>query len=129
MARSFRPDSRGDQEGQLLRVAQGHPGARVVEFSSPAGRCAVGSWPGVRLKRSRGRRHLPAEAAQRNELTRLVLDTALALLSERHRAVIHLRIWEQLSFAQEIGALAGHYRRRRARMLYGRAARRACAIG
>ena len=47
----------------------------------------------------------PSKAAQKND-SREVLDAALALLSERHRTVIHLRIWDQFSFAQ-IGAQAG----------------------
>ena len=41
----------------------------------------------------------PSKAAQRND-SRSDLDTALAVLSERHRAVIHLRIWDQLSFCK-----------------------------
>jgi RNA polymerase sigma-70 factor, ECF subfamily len=60
----------------------------------------------------------PSKAAQKND-SRAVLDTALAVLSERHRAVIHLRIWEQLSFAR-IGARLA-ISEDAARMLYGRA--------
>lgn len=47
------------------------------------------------------------------------LDAALANLTERHRVVIQLRIWEQWSFAQ-IGVRLG-VSEDAARMLYGRA--------
>ena len=60
----------------------------------------------------------PSKAAQRND-SREVLDAALAVLSERHRTVIHLRIWDQLSFAQ-IGARVG-LSEDAARMRFGRA--------
>jgi RNA polymerase sigma-70 factor, ECF subfamily len=60
----------------------------------------------------------PSQAAQRSASVE-VLDAALALLSQRHRAVIHLRIWDQMPFAQ-IGTSLG-ISEDAARMLYGRA--------
>jgi RNA polymerase sigma-70 factor (ECF subfamily) len=60
----------------------------------------------------------PSEAAQRNA-AREALDAALCSLSERHREVIRLRIWEQLSFA-DIGARL-ESSEDAVRMLYGRA--------
>jgi RNA polymerase sigma-70 factor (ECF subfamily) len=60
----------------------------------------------------------PSKAAQKND-SRAVLDAALAVLSERHRAVIYLRVWDQLSFAQ-IGEML-LISEDAARMLYGRA--------
>jgi RNA polymerase sigma-70 factor (ECF subfamily) len=41
----------------------------------------------------------PSQAAQRNA-SRETVDAALGGLPERYRAVIHLRIWDQCSFAQ-----------------------------
>jgi RNA polymerase sigma-70 factor (ECF subfamily) len=41
----------------------------------------------------------PSQAAQKNA-SREALGSALGGLSERHRMVIHLRIWDQCSFAQ-----------------------------
>jgi RNA polymerase sigma factor (sigma-70 family) len=60
----------------------------------------------------------PSQAAQRSA-SREALDTALAGLTERHRSVIRLRIWDQLSFAQ-IGAGLG-ISEDAARMRFGRA--------
>jgi RNA polymerase sigma-70 factor (ECF subfamily) len=60
----------------------------------------------------------PSQAAQRNA-AREALDAALGSLSERHRDIIRLRIWEQLSFA-EIGTRL-ESSEDAARMLYGRA--------
>jgi len=60
----------------------------------------------------------PSQAAQ-NNASREGLDAALGGLSERHRTVIHLRIWDQMSFAQ-IGTKLD-VSEDAARMLYGRA--------
>ena len=60
----------------------------------------------------------PSQAAQKNA-SREALDAALGGLSERHRTVIHLRIWDQCSFA-EIGTRLG-VSEDAARMLFGRA--------
>jgi RNA polymerase sigma-70 factor (ECF subfamily) len=60
----------------------------------------------------------PSHAAQRN-LSREALDAALGVLSERHRVVIRLRIWDQMPFT-EVGARLG-ISEDAARMLYGRA--------
>ncbi len=60
----------------------------------------------------------PSQAAQKIA-AREALDRALSRISERHRAVIRLRIWDQLSFAQ-IGAKLD-VSEDAARMLYGRA--------
>jgi RNA polymerase sigma-70 factor, ECF subfamily len=60
----------------------------------------------------------PSQAAQKNA-AREALDVALGGLPERHRAVIHLRIWEQCSFAQ-IGTSLG-LSEDAARMLFSRA--------
>jgi RNA polymerase sigma-70 factor, ECF subfamily len=60
----------------------------------------------------------PSKMAERNA-SRAALDRALVGLSERHRTVISLRIWEQLSFA-EIGTKLT-ISEDAARMLYGRA--------
>jgi len=54
-----------------------------------------------------------------NNASREGLDAALGGLSERHRTVIHLRIWDQMSFAQ-IGTKLD-VSEDAARMLYGRA--------
>jgi len=51
--------------------------------------------------------------------SRQALDAALDGLPERHREAIHLRLWEQLSFAQ-VGARLG-VSADGARLLYGRA--------
>jgi RNA polymerase sigma-70 factor (ECF subfamily) len=60
----------------------------------------------------------PSQAAARKD-SHEALDTALGSLSQRHRTVIHLRIWDQWSFA-EIGARL-EISEDAARMLYGRA--------
>jgi RNA polymerase sigma-70 factor (ECF subfamily) len=60
----------------------------------------------------------PSQAAQKNA-AREALDAALGRLSERHRTVIRLRIWDQLSFAEIGGKLDAS--EDAARMLYGRA--------
>jgi RNA polymerase sigma-70 factor (ECF subfamily) len=60
----------------------------------------------------------PSVAADRNA-SRAALDAALARLIERHRQIIHLRVWDQLAFA-EIGIRLG-VSEDAARMLYGRA--------
>jgi RNA polymerase sigma-70 factor (ECF subfamily) len=60
----------------------------------------------------------PSQAAGKNA-AREALDEALGGLSERHRMVIRLRIWDQLSFA-EIGVKLDASEDA-ARMLYGRA--------
>jgi RNA polymerase sigma-70 factor (ECF subfamily) len=60
----------------------------------------------------------PSQAAAQSD-SHAALDAALGVLSERHRAVIHLRIWDRLSFP-EIGAKLG-VSEDAARMLYGRA--------
>jgi RNA polymerase sigma-70 factor (ECF subfamily) len=60
----------------------------------------------------------PSQAAQRNA-SREALGAALGGLSERHRTVIHLRIWDQYSFAQ-IGTRLG-ISEDAARMLFARA--------
>ena len=60
----------------------------------------------------------PSQAAQK-DASREAVDAALSGLSERHRTVIHLRIWDQLSFAQ-IGTKLD-VSEDAARMLYGRA--------
>lgn len=57
--------------------------------------------------------------AERNKVAREALDAALGQLSPRHRDVIHLRIWDQCSFAQ-IGGRLG-ISEDAARMLFGRA--------
>jgi RNA polymerase sigma factor (sigma-70 family) len=60
----------------------------------------------------------PSQAAQKNA-SHQALDAALGQLSERHRMVVHLRVWDRSSFA-EIGAHLG-ISEDAARMLYGRA--------
>jgi RNA polymerase sigma-70 factor (ECF subfamily) len=60
----------------------------------------------------------PSQAAQQKSAGE-ALDAALEALSERHRAVIHLRLWDRMSFG-EIGARMG-LSEDAARMLYGRA--------
>ncbi len=60
----------------------------------------------------------PSQAAERNAALE-ALDAALRGLSERHREVIRLRVWEQLSF-EEIGTRL-ETTQDAARMLYGRA--------
>ena len=60
----------------------------------------------------------PSKAAARND-SHAALDAALGSLSERHRSIIHLRIWDQLSFG-EIGTKL-NISEDAARMLYGRA--------
>jgi RNA polymerase sigma factor (sigma-70 family) len=60
----------------------------------------------------------PSQAAQRKAAGK-ALDAALAELSERHRTVIHLRLWDRLSFG-EIGERMD-LTEDAARMLYGRA--------
>jgi RNA polymerase sigma-70 factor (ECF subfamily) len=60
----------------------------------------------------------PSSAAQRNA-SRTALDAALRRLTERHRTIIRLRIWDQLTFA-EIGERL-RVSEDAARMLYGRA--------
>ncbi len=63
----------------------------------------------------------PSQAAQKNA-SRQALDAALGQLSERHRTVVHLRVWDQLAFT-EIGDHLG-ISEDAARMLYGRAVAR-----
>jgi len=60
----------------------------------------------------------PSQAAQRNA-SHEALDAALGRLSERHRAVVHLRVWDRLAFS-EIGDHLS-ISEDAARMLYGRA--------
>src|SRR5262249_48940005 len=60
----------------------------------------------------------PSRAAQ-DKASREALDAAMANLPDRHRTVIHLRIWERLTFA-EIGRRMD-LSEDAARMLYGRA--------
>ncbi len=60
----------------------------------------------------------PRVAAQKHAAHH-ALDAALGGLPERHREAIHLRLWEQLSFAQ-VGARLG-VSADAARLLYGRA--------
>jgi len=60
----------------------------------------------------------PSEAAHKHA-SREAVDAALSGLSERHRTVIHQRIWDQMSFA-EIGTKLD-VSEDAARMLYGRA--------
>jgi RNA polymerase sigma-70 factor, ECF subfamily len=60
----------------------------------------------------------PSQAAQKHA-AREALDAALLRMSERHRTVIHLRIWDQMSFVQ-IGTKLD-LSEDAARMLYGRA--------
>jgi RNA polymerase sigma-70 factor (ECF subfamily) len=60
----------------------------------------------------------PSQAAQRKSAGE-ALDAALTGLPERQRTVIHLRLWDRLSFG-EIGARLG-LTEDAARMLYGRA--------
>jgi RNA polymerase sigma-70 factor (ECF subfamily) len=60
----------------------------------------------------------PSQAAQA-EMSREALDAALGGLAERHRTVIHLRVWDRLSFA-EIGVRM-EVSEDAARMMYGRA--------
>jgi RNA polymerase sigma-70 factor, ECF subfamily len=60
----------------------------------------------------------PSQAAQQ-KAAHEALDAALGRLSQRHRSVIHLRIWEQSSFAQ-IGEKLD-VSEDAARMLFGRA--------
>ncbi len=60
----------------------------------------------------------PSQAAQKNA-SRQALDAAIGQLSERHRAVVRLRVWDQLAFT-EIGDHLG-ISEDAARMLYGRA--------
>jgi RNA polymerase sigma-70 factor, ECF subfamily len=60
----------------------------------------------------------PSKVAERNA-SKAALDLALDGLSERHRTIIHIRIWDQLSFA-EIG-MRLTVSEDAARMLYGRA--------
>lgn len=76
----------------------------------------LGSWPtaGGALASDSS----PSQAAQRKAAGD-ALDAALAGLSARHRAVIHLRLWDRLSFV-EIGARMD-LSEDAARMLYGRA--------
>jgi RNA polymerase sigma factor (sigma-70 family) len=81
--------------------------------------------PGVALMES-GRRledvadsaSSPSQAAHKND-SRKALEDALSGLSGRYRAVVHLRLWDQLSFAQ-IGARLS-ITEDAARMNYGRA--------
>jgi RNA polymerase sigma-70 factor, ECF subfamily len=60
----------------------------------------------------------PSQAAQRKSSGE-ALDAALQGLSQHHRAVIHLRLWDRLSFV-DIGARMD-LSEDAARMLYGRA--------
>jgi RNA polymerase sigma-70 factor, ECF subfamily len=60
----------------------------------------------------------PSQAAQKNS-SREELDKALAMLPERQRTVVHMRLWDQLSFAR-IGGRLG-ISEDASRMLYGRA--------
>jgi RNA polymerase sigma factor (sigma-70 family) len=74
--------------------------------------------PGSAVELVLGTTTSPSNAAQKND-SRAVLDAALAVLSERHRSVIHLRVWEQLSVAQ-IGARPA-ITEDAARIVFGRA--------
>lgn len=60
----------------------------------------------------------PSQAAQKNA-AREDLDRALSGLPDRQRMVVHLRLWDQLTFAT-IGERLG-LSEDAARMLYGRA--------
>ncbi len=60
----------------------------------------------------------PSHAARKNA-EHHALEAALGGLTERHRSVIRLRVWDRMSFAQ-IGAALG-VSEDGARMLYGRA--------
>ncbi len=60
----------------------------------------------------------PSVAATRNA-SRAAVDAALSGLTERHRTVIRLRIWDQLSFAEIATRMS--LSEDAARMLYGRA--------
>jgi RNA polymerase sigma-70 factor, ECF subfamily len=60
----------------------------------------------------------PSQAAQKKDAGE-ALDAAIEGLMDRHRAIIRMRIWEQLSFG-EIGERLG-VSEDGARMLYGRA--------
>jgi RNA polymerase sigma-70 factor (ECF subfamily) len=77
---------------------------------------AIGS--GGAVSAAPGTTTSPSQVAQKNA-AREALSAALGALSERHRLVIHLRIWEHLSFA-EIGVKL-ESSEDAARMLYGRA--------
>jgi RNA polymerase sigma-70 factor, ECF subfamily len=61
----------------------------------------------------------PPDVAAQQSAVRVALDAALLRLTERHRAIIHLRIWDQLTFS-EIGTRLC-VSEDAARMLYGRA--------
>jgi RNA polymerase sigma-70 factor, ECF subfamily len=73
---------------------------------------------GRQIEASLATKASPSQAAQKNA-SREELDEALGGLSERHRTVIHLRIWDQLSFAR-MGTILG-ISEDAARKLYGRA--------
>ncbi len=76
----------------------------------------VGSWRTERAPAAPN--PSPSQAAQHKSAGE-ALDAALSGLAERHRAVIHLRLWDRLSFV-EIGARMD-LTEDAARMLYGRA--------
>jgi RNA polymerase sigma-70 factor (ECF subfamily) len=80
------------------------------------GLAQFGSWRTARV--APASTSSPSQAAQRKSAGE-ALDAALEALSERHRAVIHLRLWDRLSFV-EIGARMD-LSEDAARMLYGRA--------
>jgi RNA polymerase sigma factor (sigma-70 family) len=107
---------RGQTPGQLRAwlsaiLVHGSLNARRRPRAIPIGSgSAVGAASGTRTS--------PSQAAQKNA-AREALDVALGGLSERHRLVIHLRIWEHLSFA-EIGVKL-ETSEDAARMIYGRA--------
>ena len=63
--------------------------------------CEARIGPGDLAGRVPGTTTSPSQAAQRND-SHEALGAALGELSERYRTVIHLRIWDQCSFA-EIG--------------------------
>ena len=68
--------------------------------------------------RARSEPPSPSQAAQK-KAAHEALEAALEGLSQRHRSVIHLRIWDQYSFAQ-VGEKLG-VSEDAARMLFGRA--------
>ncbi len=73
---------------------------------------------GGRTEEIAGTTTSPSVAAGRNA-SRAAVDAALDGLTERHRTVIRLRIWDQLSFAEIATRLS--LSEDAARMLYGRA--------
>ena len=106
----------GPHSGSAPCLAPSHPHPHLAQRSAapePArieSKGRAGEIPGTTTS--------PSVAAARNSACAAV-DTALEGLTERHRTVIRLRIWDQFSFA-EIGARL-NLSEDAARMLYGRA--------